>query len=449
MDPHKIGYVGFKPLSEEDKLNCAKLMAPASTYAGPPTTSRCATSECNKVLDFCKTPLYNHREGKVGNDVALYYPPFQHFMDDCKNIIATLSDCNFAMALCNAMCKYYHEEEDRKNALFLVLQEYLPYGCTKSIPGESKCYIAIDGKLYAEVKNEVGAKGAESFSEVISYWANGISTNFSKHCPVPAFLLEVIGPHLIISGAVYCNAFCVDRLAPPLWLVPQTQNQEAMTDIVRVLAALKKGIQSLHDYYSQLPATNINHGFPAYDSFESETGEKNIKYEREMQCHLFQGTVDGEKVVVKFCEEYSEEAHRLLESIGCAPRLYCCVDVSRRFKMVVMEFVEGADLGSYLRNETDCEEKQKILDQCDEVLNTLHEKGLCHGDFRDVNILVREKRICALDYEWAGKLGQAKYPLYMNHVHITWPEGATDGALIAKEHDIFWVKKFKDVLHED
>ncbi len=65
----------------------------------------------------------------------------------------------------------------------------------------------------------------------------------------------------------------MDRLAPPLWLVLQTQNQPVMDETARVLAALKKGIQY------------------------------------------------GEKVVVKFCHAYIEDAHRLVEKIGFAPRL--------------------------------------------------------------------------------------------------------------------------------
>jgi serine/threonine protein kinase len=172
-------------------------------------------------------------------------------------------------------------------------------------------------------------------------------------------------------------------------------------------------------------------------------------YEQEMKRHIFQGIVDGEKVVVKFCHAYSEDAHSLVAGIGCAPRLYCCIDVSSRFKMVVMEFVEGEDLGSYLRNETDHAKKQNIVDQCRNVVGTLHDGNLCHGDFRDVNVLVRRNSntICVLDYDWAGRLDQARYPLYMNHVHIQWPEGATDGALITKEHDLFWLGKFADALH--
>ena len=212
------------------------------------------------------------------------------------------------------------------DALYKILREHLPPNCSiiRSKKGEGKCDIVIDNNTYIEGKNEVGAKGADSFPEVISYYANSISSGLSKLCPIPAILIELIGTHLIISGAVYCDAYCVDRLAPPLWLVLQTQNQPVMDETARVLAALKKGIQSLKSYYCQLPATD-SPKFPAHTSFKSGITTKKIMYEQEMKRHIFQGTVDGEKVVVKFCHAYSEDAHRLVADIGCAPRLDCCV----------------------------------------------------------------------------------------------------------------------------
>ena len=39
-----------------------------------------------------------------------------------------------------------------------------------------------------------------------------------------------------------------------------------------------------------------------------------------------------------------------------------------------------------------------------------------------------------LDSDWAGPEGKVKYPC-LNRTSITWPEGATSGALILKKHD--------------
>ena len=90
-------------------------------------------------------------------------------------------------------------------------------------------------------------------------------------------------------------------------------------------------------------------------------------------------------------------------------------------------------LSSYPHN------KNEIMKQCDDALSILHSNGYCHGDFRDSNILVRDNGIiCILDFEWSGKEGSTRYPLFMNHLNVKWPKGATDGELVLKSHDTYW-----------
>ena len=41
-----------------------------------------------------------------------------------------------------------------------------------------------------------------------------------------------------------------------------------------------------------------------------------------------------------------------------------------------------------------------------------------------------------IDFEWSGKAGSARYSHFMNHVGIRWPDGAEDGKLVLKNHDL-------------
>lgn len=43
-----------------------------------------------------------------------------------------------------------------------------------------------------------------------------------------------------------------------------------------------------------------------------------------------------------------------------------------------------------------------------------------------------------LDFEWAGVMGTAKYPLMMNHIDVEWPEDANPGKA---EHDFYWANR--------
>lgn len=431
---HTIDYVAYKSSDVEEKLeNCASLASPASKYAFE------VTSERNKASDFCGLAILNHREGHVGNDVSLYYVGFQNFMDNCAQIKPTPDDYSFAMELCTEMAKYYPSEVERQTALCQLLVKYSPNSnIVMSKRGEGRCDIVIDDLIYIELKNEVGSTGAESFSEAVSYYIQHIHSKGYKVCSVPGYIIEVVGPNLFISGAVFGQDIYIDRLAS-VWLVPQTQNHLAMLETARVLAALRRAIGSIKQFYHNLPTTpTADPRFPAFNSI----GNFVIKYECQLKPHLFRGTVDGARVVVKFCEAYCEEAHRLLENMGYAPKLYCCYPVSSRFKMIVMEFVEGRQLCEYLSQE-EPSKKQNILAECALALQGLHDKNLCHGDFRDQNVLVRENgKVCVLDYEWAGQVGQVRYPGFMNHAHITWPDGVFDGEIITKAHDRVWLEKF-------
>jgi serine/threonine protein kinase len=78
------------------------------------------------------------------------------------------------------------------------------------------------------------------------------------------------------------------------------------------------------------------------------------------------------------------------------------------------------------------------------VVNELHKGGFVHGDIRDTNLLidraslpktVDEVGIHVIDFDWAGLIGQAKYPTGVNTVSVRRPNGAQDGEPITEEHD--------------
>lgn len=145
-------------------------------------------------------------------------------------------------------------------------------------------------------------------------------------------------------------------------------------------------------------------------------------------------------MLIKFAPTYSIEVHQAMEELGYAPKLhhwkkngnipnYC----------VVMEKVIGECVNVYLAKNPD--KKSEVLQECSKILEIMRSADFCHGDFRSPNILVRDTgKVCLIDYEWSGKVGEATYPFFMNHVSITWPEGAIDGGLVQKEHDTYWLK---------
>lgn len=51
-----------------------------------------------------------------------------------------------------------------------------------------------------------------------------------------------------------------------------------------------------------------------------------------------------------------------------------------------------------------------------------HQDGFVHGDLRSPNIMITTAGPQLIDFDWAGKLGNAYYPVDINR-EIKWPKG--------------------------
>jgi len=122
--------------------------------------------------------------------------------------------------------------------------------------------------------------------------------------------------------------------------------------------------------------------------------------------------------------------------LGLAPNLRAVVDLPDDWKMVVMDDISAEyerlpPSPDYLFGE-----------QVQQALSRLHAEGYVHGDVRDVNIMVKKARysekefqIMLVDFDWAGKEGETRYPSNLNRETVRGPEGAENGNLIKYEHD--------------
>ena len=71
----------------------------------------------------------------------------------------------------------------------------------------------------------------------------------------------------------------------------------------------------------------------------------------------------------------------------------------------------------------------------DRVLDVLKEQNYVHGDLRLPNLIVKEKCIKVLDFDWAGVEGDVYYPVNLNTYDIQWPQGVDVGKEIRSQHD--------------
>ena len=171
---------------------------------------------------------------------------------------------------------------------------------------------------------------------------------------------------------------------------------------------------------------------------------------------LFLAEYKGETVVVKFCERYGEDAHRMLADAGLAPRLRYCSKVAGGVFMVVMDFVDGWDAYSKFKYR---DLPRTVLDDVQRALGKLHDAQLVYGDMRRPNIMlvktpksqddhdtegedVEEWRGLLIDFDWSGHVGEAKYPPTLNTSgEIKWAKGVEPAGEIEQKHDLDMLEK--------
>ena len=278
-----------EPPAEHKIKVMAEIMSPSSEYGKNPQPTKDTLR--SKRLRIC-----DHRDGDNGDDVTLYYPGFQGFIDQCNDttLMPTREECTLTQHMCTYMSKYMPkgrtqekkgktttiQPETIRQDIFIKLmnqflknpietnddevKQFYKINGTQLFPNGTRLFpngmmkkgggYSLDGYIdpctcvILEVKNESGqGGGSDSYAQAIAYYVKTLKEKLvRKHSP--AFLLELVGPHLFISGAVYDKYVFVDRLVDPVWLVPQ-RNEDAIIRIARIFKALKEAIEEIRQYY--------------------------------------------------------------------------------------------------------------------------------------------------------------------------------------------------------
>ena len=437
-------YLGYKHCSVEEKVTTMiDLTHSASAYSkvgDKPSISQAKARD--KVMNFKGVTICNHRCQVTGNDVTLYYTGFQEFVDLCKSANLEREDYVFVNDLCFWMAQCYDSEKDRISELEPLFQQYLGYQFQLdkvTFNLGSECDLCVNPHCLAiiVVKNEPCSTNSDCFREGCAYYTQSLQNRKYLRCPAPGFIIEVAGPNLTISGAVFGELVYVDRLVDPIWLVHEVHNSAAMIKKAKIMRALKISMEGLRCYYMAQQQQVHQPRFPYFQCFR----DNHITFTGELNPHLFSANdTTGNELVVKFTESYCTELHQLLANSGYAPKHFFTETVTTRFKVVVMEDMRRTAVNVLEFFNQHPDKKDDVIQSCKSVLELMQTNGYCHGDLRPCNLMVRnDGKICVLDFDWSGKVGIATYQPFLNHQEIKWPEGVSDGKLMTKQHDIYWI----------
>ena len=385
-----------------------------------------------------RQPICDHHNGANGDDVTLYYPGFQRFIDQCDTVTLDRVDYTFTNEICTQMSNYYYKdtqqaETKRKDNFKAKINDYLN-GTGKlesgDYPTKFDAYIDPSTCVIVEVKKESNSAGAESYSQAVAYYVQTLSLHEWRgckpieQCPAPGYLIELVGPHLFISGAVYGKYVFVDRLVDPVWLVPQ--NQKAMIRIARIFKALKDAIRIISRYYIVPPQIHKPR-YPTVTLHEvyNEKAEITITYTKRIQANMFEGTApDLGNLIIHFVENYNRDVHNLMHKNDLAPEILKYAKAKEtRYMAIIMKRIDGArytSFADYLKTGPDRSQKEAIFKECEKALATMHREGLCHGNFTHESILIQQQKqgkIFVVNFQFSGKFREER------HGMIITPEG--------------------------
>ena len=256
-----------------------------------------------------------------------------------------------------------------------------------------------------------------------------------------------------------------------------THHQSRVDHLARVFGSLRLALAALREYYDQvsrdsnIPPLVTNEPHPRFFPYPTRFKEYRAEADAESEWTEFEyinipradptnvtfvakAKSSGRKLVIKFVEKYGVEAHQLLADAGMAPQLlYCGLldgewDVrnagsrtrvntagglySCPIDMVVMEHIEGNTVDKTSVLPKDVREKTK------KAIQKLHDAQLVFGDLRAVNVMVSGDKVFLIDFDWAGKVNEARYPLNLS-TRVRWPKEAKELEMeyILMDHDRF------------
>lgn len=257
------------------------------------------------------------------------------------------------------------------------------------------------------------------------------------------------GPHLKIHGGIFTSNFIVQPLTEMLGLVNFPNPYGRARYIAQIIVALRTCLEDLKKFYSSLQSASASPEArlaPAFRQYGDVTltytsvnllpdriGRAMFDAEAKRNCEQ-----EGTLVKVKFTPQYCRAAHELLAERTLAPRLRHYGELEDDWAVVVMD-AAGPDLAFEKLSRVPERARRDIK----EALELLHGENLVFGDLRPPNILLcdrgatdggTERGAMLVDFDWAGKDGEQRYPLLLNR-SIQWPEGVEGGKVLRKEHD--------------
>ena len=147
--------------------------------------------------------------------------------------------------------------------------------------------------------------------------------------------------------------------------------------------------------------------------------------------------------LIKFTRNYSVEVHKKMEEMGFAPKFYRAEKMSNGYFVIEMEYLDG-----YVELQMKHLDIAGVVEKLESILDSLHQNGFVHGDFRYKNIMIqldsggKLMNLKVIDFDLSGKNGVDVYPGGLNP-KISWHPTVEWSGKLLFEHDTHFLELMK------
>ncbi|KAF4565722.1 hypothetical protein EYR36_002300 [Pleurotus pulmonarius] len=427
--------------------------------------------------------VYNGRPAELaGPSITIYHPIFAEFKEKLSQPPSIgsvpLEDLQMASSMMDASAMYFPSELHRQVALQPAIEHFLKGSLRETTFRCGKTSIKPDGHRVAECglfkKTDHGRKSMLSnYRELENGVGQGeidpteqAEKGFALVCTapqlaklrevsfMPAFLLGIAGPYVMVSGAIYLDGVVSQRLTNMISLIPESSSSKSLQgftsereklvyEVAHLFNTLGACLDKLDKEYLEISPQNVASSSqdilvpaPHFTSFHSDSRKFTLTYRRRVfdsrsNRAVFlanaQSGTESAPCIVKFTSRYCKDAHKIMETADAAPKLlYCEFDKSVGKYCVVMEHIQESVEGA----------AEDIVEPLRTALANLHAQSYVFGDLRSANVLVDTKRHPYLiDFDWSGIDGTVYYPCDLDLEGIKWANGVEGGGPIIRRHD--------------
>ncbi|KAH7881674.1 uncharacterized protein C8R40DRAFT_1165083 [Lentinula edodes] len=405
----------------------------------------------------------------VAPPIELYHPVFGAFMQRCRTSDIEIPEgiLRDTASLLRSVSRIAVKEAPRDAQTRKILADILGVGLERITNSDktspdfmsvTPTPLNVNGAcIISEIKSELGSGGSDpSRQSALSYarfYCRPERAQVREVSCCPTFLIGLAGPWIVIMGAVLTSRTIVQRLSAYEWLgCSRMFDDEQVHRIAHVLYALRLSLVELNEYYARLSSPVVEPGHipprfcPSISSFSIRETKIPFIYAYPLQHNpasvTFKATRTDtkESVVIKFVRQYGHDVHQLMAAHGLAPKLLSFSPLGELYgnlNLVAMEFIEGKTL----HDAYDISQPlpDSVKNSVRKGLDLLNKEGFVFGDLRRPNVMLAdgdepaEKRIRFVDFDWAEKDGEMRYPFHISSV-VSDPSGASEYDCITHQH---------------